>query len=160
MDQRIAHFIAAMRASGVRISLAETADAFKAVEQLGIQDRETFRNSLRATLVKEQRDIQIFEKLFPAFFQPGEAPPMNNATQALSPKEAQMLAQALRQFSQQLREMMQKLLHGEPLTADELAELDQMLNNSEMDDMRYQIGWRGSSSKPSTSRKSARRWKN
>ena len=138
MDQRIAHFIAAMRASGVRISLAETADAFRAIEQLGIQDRETFRNSLRATLVKEQRDIQIFEKLFPAFFQPGEAPPMNNATQGLSPKEAQMLAQALRQFSQQLREMMQKLLQGEPLTGEELAELDQMLNNSEMDDMRYQ----------------------
>lgn len=63
MDQRIAQFIAALRASGVRVSLAESADAFKAIEEMGIQDRDLFRISLRSTLVKEARDIETFEKL-------------------------------------------------------------------------------------------------
>ena len=35
MDSRIVHFIAALRASGVRISLAESQDAFYAVDRLG-----------------------------------------------------------------------------------------------------------------------------
>ncbi len=138
MDRRIAQFIAALRASGVRVSLAESADAFRAVEELGVKDRETFRSSLRATLVKEQQDIPTFERLFPAFFQPGEPPPMSDATQGLSQREAQMLAEALRRFNQRLRDMMEKLLRGEPLSPEELAELDQMLNNSEMNDLRYQ----------------------
>ena len=56
----------------------------------------------------------------------------------MSPEEAQMLAQALRQFSQQLREMMEKLLNGEPLSQQELNQLDQMLNMDGMNDMRYQ----------------------
>ena len=49
-----------------------------------------------------------------------------------------MLAQALRRFNQELREMMEKLLNGEPLTPEEMDQLDQMLNKSEMNDLRYQ----------------------
>ena len=138
MDQRITQFISALRASGVRISLAETADAFLAIEQLGIQDRETFRNSLRATLIKEQRDIPAFEKLFPLFFQPSQPPAMTDATQNLTQQEADMLAQALRNFNKRLRDMMEKMIEGEPLSPEELDELDQMINGSQMDDLRYQ----------------------
>ena len=53
MEDRMIRFIAALRAGGVRVSLAESADAFYAVDHLGVQDREAFRLSLRATLVKE-----------------------------------------------------------------------------------------------------------
>ncbi len=53
MEERILKFIAALRAAGVRISLAESADAFRAVDSLGIKDREAFRLSLQATLVKD-----------------------------------------------------------------------------------------------------------
>ncbi len=42
MERRIVQFIAALRASGVRISLAESADAFRAVEWLGVTNRENF----------------------------------------------------------------------------------------------------------------------
>lgn len=138
MDQRIVQFISALRASGVRISLAESADAFQAVDQLGVQDRETFRNSLRATLIKEQQDIEVFEKLFPLFFQTNQPPTMTDATQNLNPREAQMLADALRQFNQRLREMMEKMLNGQPLTQQELEQLDRMVNMREVDDLRYQ----------------------
>jgi uncharacterized protein len=138
MDQRIVEFIAALRASGVRVSLAETADAFKAVEFLGVMDREAFRVSMRTTLVKEQRDLEIFEKLFPLYFQPNQPPPMQNAAAGLSPEEARMLAKALRRFNQELREMMEKLLNGEPLSKQEMDQLDRMLNSSDEKDLRYQ----------------------
>lgn len=138
MDERIAQFIAALRASGVRISLAESADAFQAIEQLGVQDRDMFRLSLRSTLVKEARDLGTFEKLFPMFFQSSQPPPMADATKGMSPQDAQMLAQALRQFSEQMRQMLEKLLKGEPLSQQELNQMDQMINMEGMNDMRYQ----------------------
>ena len=40
MEERMVEFIAGLRASGVRISVAESADAFRAIESLGIHDRE------------------------------------------------------------------------------------------------------------------------
>ena len=46
MEDRIAKFIAALRASGVRVSVAESQDAWRAIEQLGIKDRDMFRREL------------------------------------------------------------------------------------------------------------------
>ncbi len=137
MDLRIVQFIAALRAQGVRISLAESTDAFHAIEEMGIMDREDFKTALRTTLIKDAQDIPQFEKLFPIFFK-AEQPPMNDVTQDLTPDEAKKLAQALQQFTQQLREMLEKLLQGQPLTPEELERLDQMVNMDEMNDMRYQ----------------------
>ena len=68
MEERILKFIAALRAAGVRISLAESADAFKAIQDLGIKDRENFRISLQTTLVKDSANLPIFHELFPIFF--------------------------------------------------------------------------------------------
>ena len=110
MEERILKFISALRAGGVRISLAETADAFGAVDEMGVQDREAFRLSLQATLVKEAKDLPTFEELFPLFFDSREPPPLMNLMQDLTPEEAQMLAEALRQFSGRLRQMLERLL--------------------------------------------------
>src|SRR5512138_3003162 len=107
MESRILQMIAALRASGVRVSLAESGEAFQAVDLLGIQDREQFRLSLRATLIKEARDLPTFDKLFPLFFGSGQPPLMGgDPMDQLSPEEAKKLADALRQFSQQLRDRM------------------------------------------------------
>ncbi len=138
MDQRMVEFIAALRSSGVRISLAESADAFQAVEAMGAMDREIFRTSLRATLIKEQHDQALFEKLFPLFFQVNQPPPMQNGAGQLTAKEAHMLAQALRQMNQALRQMMEKLVNGEPLNSQELRTLDQMMGSDQYTDLRYQ----------------------
>ncbi|MCB0126106.1 MAG: VWA domain-containing protein [Caldilineaceae bacterium] len=131
-------FIAALRAGGVRVSLAESADALSAVDILGVQDRESFRLSLRTTLVKEASGIPTFEELFPLFFGSGEVPPMNNIMEDMSPEEAQMLAQAMRMFNEQLRQMMEKLLRGEQLSQQEMERLGQMVGLNRMDDLRYQ----------------------
>ena len=74
MESRILQLIAALRASGVRISLAESSEAFSAVDLMGIQNRDQFRLSLRATLIKDVKDIPTFEKLFPLFFGSGQSP--------------------------------------------------------------------------------------
>jgi len=137
MEERIVKFIAALRAGGVRVSLAESADAFNAVDKLGIQERDTFRLSLRATLVKDAEDIPTFEELFPLFFDTAQTPPLMDLTQDLTPEEAQMIAQALRQFSEHLRQMLEKLLRGEKLSQKELEQFGQMVGLQNAGDLRY-----------------------
>lgn len=139
MESRILQLISALRASGVRVSLAESAEAFSAVDLMGIQDREQFRLSLRATLIKDVRDLPVFEKLFPLFFGSGQPPLMGGSpNDHLSPDEAQMLADALRQFAEQLRQRMERLLNGQPLSREELQQLGQMVGLNNTDDLRYQ----------------------
>jgi len=137
MDKRIVEFIAALRASGVRISLAESKDAFEAVDELGVMEREQFKTGLQATLIKDAKNIPQFEELFPMFFQ-ADQPSMNNPTKNLSKEDAEMLARALRQFTEHMRKMMQKLLEGRPLTAQEMEQLDRFINMDEVADLRYQ----------------------
>ncbi|HKJ38030.1 MAG TPA: hypothetical protein VJ972_04595, partial [Anaerolineales bacterium] len=108
MESRILQLIAALRAGGVRVSLAESAEAFSAVDLMGIQNREDFRLSLRATLIKDIKDIPTFDKLFPLFFGSGQPPMMGgNPSDDMTPEEAQQLADALRQFAQNLRQRME-----------------------------------------------------
>ena len=126
MEERMVEFIAGLRTSGVRISVAESADAFRAVETLGVQDRDRFRIALRATLVKEPQDLATFERLFPQFFGLG-GPPLLDATQDLSNADLQRLAQAIRQFTGNVRQQLERLLRGESLTQAELEELGQMV---------------------------------
>jgi uncharacterized protein with von Willebrand factor type A (vWA) domain len=139
MESRILQLIAALRASGVRVSLAESAEAFSAVDLMGIQHRDHFRLSLRATLIKDVRDLPIFDKLFPLFFGNGEPPMMGgNPTDDMTPEEAQMLAEAMREFAQSLRQRMQRLMNGEQLSKQELEQLAQMVGLNQVDDLRYQ----------------------
>lgn len=125
MDARIVHFIAALRASGVRISLAESEDAMHAIDQLGVEDRELFRVSLKTTLIKEAHDGPTFDRLFPLFFGSGR-PPMMDGTADLSADEQQMLRDALQQILRELTaELMRRLMEGRPLTPEELQQLGQ-----------------------------------
>jgi hypothetical protein len=137
MEERIVKFISALRSAGVRVSLAESVDAFNAVEKLGIQDRATFRSSLRATLIKDAKNLVIFDELFMLFFSSYSSPPLTNLAEDLTPDEARMLAEALRQFSDHLRHMLERLLNGEPLSKDELDRLARFVGLAQMDDLRY-----------------------
>ncbi len=139
MESRILQLTSALRASGVRISLAESVESFSAVDLLGIQDRQQFRLSLRATLIKDVRDIPTFEKLFPLFFGSGQPPTMGgNLADHLTPEEAEMLLQALREYTESLRNRMRRLMDGQPLSREELEQLAQMVGLNQLDDIRYQ----------------------
>ncbi len=139
MESRILQLIAALRASGVRVSLAESAEAFSAVDLMGIQNRESFRLSLRATLVKDVKDLPTFDKLFPLFFGSGQPPMMGgNPMDDLTPEEIQMLAEALRQFAENLRQRMERLMNGEQLSRAELEALAQLVGLNQADNLNYQ----------------------
>lgn len=140
MDSRIVHFITALRASGVRVSLAESQDAFHAIDRLGLADREVFRVSLKATLVKEAKDGPAFDKLFPLFFGLMQ-PPMMNGAGGLSSDEQQMLRDALRQILRELQaELMRRLAEGRPLSPEELQQLGQQAGLQNANQM-YQKQW-------------------
>jgi uncharacterized protein with von Willebrand factor type A (vWA) domain len=68
MDAKLVEFTALLRRNGVRVSLAETMDAFQALDTVGLGDRETVRAALRATAVKRAVDVPTFDRLFELFF--------------------------------------------------------------------------------------------
>ncbi len=142
MDQRIVEFIAGLRAAGVRVSLAESADAFRAIEQLGISERDLFRVALRTTLVKDSVDVPAFEKLFPLYFGSG-GPPLTNPDEELSPDDMQRLKDALRDLlgdNARMQQLMRYLLEGANPTREEL---EQMANQAGVPLARhpYQQAW-------------------
>lgn len=125
MDQRIVEFIAALRAAGVRVSLAESADAFRATEVMGVQERDLFKSALSTTLIKEEPDQEVFEKLFPYYFGSG-GPPLLNPTEDLSPEDADMLKDALRALlgdNERLQDLLKYIMQGQNPSQQELDEM-------------------------------------
>ncbi|XSG75433.1 vWA domain-containing protein [Herpetosiphon llansteffanensis] len=125
MHERIVAFVKALRAAGVRVSLAESLDSFNALEQLGITDRQLFHDALLATLVKDATHQAQFEELFPLFFGHGDAPMISeaNGLSGLDSEELQQLRQEIAQLRERIRELMQRLMDGQNLTPEELAAL-------------------------------------
>lgn len=125
MDQRIVEFIAALRAAGVRVSLAESADAFRAVEEIGVMERDWFKTALRATLIKEEPDEEVFEKLFPYYFGSG-GPPLLNPTEGMSPENAELMKDALRALlgdDDRLKQLLKHIMEGQNPSQEELDEM-------------------------------------
>ncbi|HEX3175273.1 MAG TPA: hypothetical protein VHZ49_01260, partial [Methylomirabilota bacterium] len=68
MEERILEFIGDLRRAELRISTAEALDALSASAEVGLLDRETFKSTLAATLVKEARDLETFDRIFNLYF--------------------------------------------------------------------------------------------
>jgi uncharacterized protein with von Willebrand factor type A (vWA) domain len=68
MEERIVEFANVLRRNGVRVSLSENMDAFRALRLVGLQDPLMFRHALRTTLIKRSIDLKPFEELFDFFF--------------------------------------------------------------------------------------------
>lgn len=143
MDDRIIEFIAGLRAAGVRISVAESADALRAIAATGVIDRECFRIAIQATLVKEANDAKTFERLFPLYFGVG-APPLLQPGEGMSPDERQQLMQALEAMlreltPEQLRQLFQAMMTGQGMDRGQLqALLRDSTTASEMSSLYYQ----------------------
>ncbi len=119
MEDRVIQFIAGLRAAGVRVSLAESQDAFYAVTHMGITQREAFATALRATLIKERADQPIFDKLFPLYFGSG-GPPFIPPDEALSPDDQKQLEAALRALAGELSKLLQMLAQGRGPTQEQM----------------------------------------
>lgn len=142
MDKRMVEFIRALRAAGIRISLAESQDAMYGVDEVGVVDKDHFRATLKSTLVKEARDQKTFDYFFPLFFG-RSTPPMHDVQQELSPEQQQMLQQALQSLMgnmQALRDLLNQMMQGKPFSQDQLDEMGDQAGMSGMSEM-YQRPW-------------------
>ncbi|MEP6988217.1 MAG: hypothetical protein ABI970_21615, partial [Chloroflexota bacterium] len=142
MDNRMVQFIRAMRAAGVRISLAESQDAMFGVQAVGAGNRDAFRSTLRATLVKEARDQGTFEYFFPLFFGNNQ-PPMNNIPDNLSPEDQQKLQDALKSLMgnmEALKDLLRQMLEGKPFSQDQLDQMGDQAGMNQGSEM-YQRQW-------------------
>src|SRR5215475_15692172 len=68
MTPRIVTFIRLLRTQGLPVSVAESLDALHSVSQVGVDDRDLLRLTLRTALVKSRQDFPIFDALFERFF--------------------------------------------------------------------------------------------
>ena len=120
MEERILEFIGDLRRAEVRISTSEALDALAASAEVGLTDRETFKSTLAATLVKEARDHETFDRIFNLYFLD---------LQALG----EGLKKALGPEDPKVQEQLDRLVDEEGLDLDELTELLMRGQGSEME---------------------------
>ena len=121
MEERIVEFAGVLRRNGIRVSLAENMDAFRALGLIGIRDPLLFRNALRTTLVKRGSDLKPFEELFDFFFLG-----IGQALDALDRRIMDELGLTPEQF-QEMLEQIQRLLKK---MEGDLSELTRALLNN------------------------------
>ena len=61
-------FIIELREAGLPVSLTENLDAMQAIRHIPLEDRETFKYALAATLVKNNAHWRAFETVFEVYF--------------------------------------------------------------------------------------------
>lgn len=135
-------FVRALRAAGVRISLAESQDAMRGAEILGVGDADLFRAAMKTTLVKERHDHHLFDYFYPLFFS-SNIPPMQNIPENLTQDERQFLEAALRSLAgqmQNLRELFDQLLQGQQFSQEQLDDMGERSGLPNAQDM-SQRGW-------------------
>ncbi|HKN00208.1 MAG TPA: VWA domain-containing protein [Candidatus Binataceae bacterium] len=122
MEEKLVEFANLLRENGVRVSLAETLDAFCASELTGLGEREAFRAALRSTMIKRASELPVFEELFDVYFS-GLGEIIKQASQAVQ-DALSMSDQEFQKFLDQIEEMLKK--EGKKLS--ELAK--QLLQNN------------------------------
>ena len=116
VERTIREFIEVLRNNGIRVSISENLEALRALAEVGLESREDFRTTLRATLIKSSRDLQAFEDLFEIFF--------SGLGNLLRQDQEQLLArfaspQAFQEFLEKLAQFLQE--HGLELSELSLA---------------------------------------
>jgi uncharacterized protein with von Willebrand factor type A (vWA) domain len=107
VQQKILEFTNILRKSGIRVSTAEAIDAFAALGELSIADREVFRDVLRSTMVKRGEEVPAFDQLFDLFWS-GFYDSLRDAFGEVGSRLAALgtdLEDLLRQITQRLEEM-------------------------------------------------------
>ena len=136
MQKKILEFTNILRKSGIRVSTAEAIDAFAALDELSIDDREVFRDALRSTMVKRGEEVPTFDELFELFwsgFYDRLRDTFGEAIQGLDATGLD-LEDLLRQIAEQLQNMQGEMgdlseLARAMLTAD-LDQLEQLIREA------------------------------
>ncbi len=142
MQKRMIEFIRALRAAGVRISLAESQDAMFGVDRTGVRNAATFKSTMKATLVKDHRHQPVFDYFFPLFFS-NNKPPLQNILDQLSDEQQELLQEAQHSLMgdlDALRDLLQRLLEGREFSDEELQQLGDRSGLPQGDEM-YMRSW-------------------
>jgi uncharacterized protein with von Willebrand factor type A (vWA) domain len=107
MQKKIIEFTHLLRKSGIRVSVAEGIDAFNALDELSLDDREVFRDALRSAMVKRGDEIPTYDELFDLFWSGF----YDNLKGAFGDMEGDLSEMGidLEQLLSQLAEMMQEM---------------------------------------------------
>jgi uncharacterized protein with von Willebrand factor type A (vWA) domain len=115
MEGPILEFVRALRASGIRVSPTEAADALGAAVGVGLEDRNTFRSALRATLLKRELDRATFEELFSLHFSPFGAASPQIAAPTPIPELRPLPREALEALGPELQALLDRILAASDL---------------------------------------------
>ncbi|HUJ67065.1 MAG TPA: hypothetical protein VLX59_16090, partial [Acidimicrobiales bacterium] len=66
--ESLSGFVRELRTAGIPVSLTENLDAMEALQHVPIEDRETFKYALAATMVKNNAHWKTFETVFEVYF--------------------------------------------------------------------------------------------
>ena len=69
MDATFTHLVTALRNADIRVSTAETLDAFQVLSHVGIRDKSLLRDALELTLAKSRDEKERFDDTFERFFE-------------------------------------------------------------------------------------------
>src|SRR5262245_65123047 len=61
-------FVHELRVAGLPVSMTENLDAMRAIEHVPLEDRDTFKAALGATLVKHHGHAKVFDTVFEVYF--------------------------------------------------------------------------------------------
>jgi len=113
-------FVVELRNAGLPVSLTETIDAMEAVTHIPVEDRDSFKYALAATMVKNEQHWKAFETVFEVYFS------LRGPEYSVSPegKDGEFSEEDLEEWmNQQMEGMGDGPGSGEGLSPEELAEM-------------------------------------
>ena len=135
MQHKIIEFTNLLRKSGIRVSVAEAIDAFNALDELSLGDREVFRDALRSSMVKRGDEIATYDELFDLYWS-GFYDNLKNAFGDMEGDLGEMgidLEQLLAQLAEMMENMDGDLDLGElakAMLTQDLSQLENMIRQA------------------------------
>ena len=135
MQKKVIEFTNLLRKSGIRVSVAEAIDAFNALDELSLDDRDVFRDALRSAMVKRGDEIGTYDELFDLFWSGF----YDNLKGAFGDMEGDLgeMGIDLEQLLSQLAEMMQNMEGdldlgelAQALLTQDLSQLENMIRQA------------------------------
>jgi len=133
VQKKIVEFTNLLRKSGVRVSVAEAIDAFRALDELSLDDRAIFRDALRSAMVKRAADIASYDQLFDLFWSGF----YDNLRGAFDNMAGDLAAQGI-DLDQLMRMLQEQLENMEPGSVD-LSELARALLTADLSQLEQLI---------------------
>ncbi|MGH0036515.1 MAG: vWA domain-containing protein [Myxococcota bacterium] len=136
MQRKVIEFTNLLRKSGIRVSVAEGIDTFQALDELSLDDREIFKDAMRAAMVKRGDEISTYDELFDLYWS-GFYDGLRDAFGDMASEMGQMgidLEELMRQLAEQMGQMNADDMDlgdlAKALLTQDLNQLEQMIRQA------------------------------